>query len=160
VLAILMWNVSAHPAEGGINVWTSNGPVGGIIRSLALDPGQPTTLYAGTDDGVFKSVNGGVSWSAAINGLDDTWVLAVAVDPSNSSTLYAGTSSFGGVFKSSNGGASWAEMNVGLSTGSVSALAIDPLPPRTLYAGTSGAFGGLVFIFKSIDGGGSWSPAN
>jgi hypothetical protein len=47
------------------NVWTSIGPDGGIIYTLAIDPKTPTTLYAGIDDGgVFKSTDGGRSWSA------------------------------------------------------------------------------------------------
>ena len=51
----------SRTAEGGINSWTStNGPGGGPIGALAIDPVTPTTLYAGTDsNGVFKSTNGG-----------------------------------------------------------------------------------------------------
>ena len=46
-----------NKVTAGINVWTSNGPEGGSIRSLAIDPVTPTTLYAGTwYGGVFKSI--------------------------------------------------------------------------------------------------------
>ena len=37
------------------NVWTSIGPEGGSINTLAINPVTPTTLYAGTGGGVFKS---------------------------------------------------------------------------------------------------------
>ncbi|MGQ9568633.1 MAG: hypothetical protein ACUVWW_11370, partial [Anaerolineae bacterium] len=50
--------------SAGINVWTSIGPEGGTIYALAIDPATPTTLYAGTWGGVFKSTNGGGNWSA------------------------------------------------------------------------------------------------
>ena len=62
---------SSRAAEGGINSWTStNGPNGGPIGALAIDPVTPATLYAGTDsNGVFKSTNGGASWSAVNTGL-------------------------------------------------------------------------------------------
>lgn len=48
-----------------INKWTATGPEGGDINDLAVDPLTPTTLYAGTDAGEFKSTNSGGNWSAA-----------------------------------------------------------------------------------------------
>src|SRR5205823_2585199 len=64
---------------------------------LAIDPQVPATLYAGTYDGVFKSTNGGVSWSAMNTGLFNTNVRALAVGPQAPAILYAGTFG-GGVF--------------------------------------------------------------
>ena len=49
----------------GINEWTSLGPDGGGVRALAIDPQNPSTVYAVTFAGVFKSTNGGASWRAA-----------------------------------------------------------------------------------------------
>jgi len=74
---------SSRAAEGGINSWTStNGPNGGPIGALAIDPVTPATLYAGTDsNGVFKSTNGGASWSAVNTGLTAKTVSILAVDP-------------------------------------------------------------------------------
>src|SRR5262249_25879505 len=46
----------------GSSKWTSIGPFGGTIQSLAIDPQNSTTLYAGTSSGVFKSIDGGLSW--------------------------------------------------------------------------------------------------
>ena len=80
---------------------------------LAVDPTNPSTLYAGTLGGrVFKSTDMGAHWAAINNGLT-TIVLALAVDPTNSSTLYAGGR--GGVFKSTDMGAHWAVINNGLT---------------------------------------------
>ena len=61
------------------------------VQALAIDPVTPTTLYAGTDGGVFKSTNGGGNWNAVNTGLSDTYVAALAIDPSTPTTLYAGT---------------------------------------------------------------------
>ena len=72
------------------------------MSALAIDPSAPATLYAGTGGGVFKSTNGGGSWTAINAGLITSSVHALAIDPSAPATLYAGTS--GGVFKSTNGG--------------------------------------------------------
>src|SRR5207249_7197462 len=102
---------SSRAAEGGINSWTStNGPNGGPIGALAIDPVTPATLYAGTDsNGVFKSTNGGASWSAVNTGLTAKTVSILAVDPQTPATLYAATQSgwSGVVFKSTNGGGRW-----------------------------------------------------
>jgi hypothetical protein len=133
------------------------------IDALVLDPTSPTTFYAGTPArGVFKTTDGGTSWSAVNTGLPYRSVQSLAIDPQTPTTLYAGT--YGGVFKSTDGAGSWNAMNTGLTCESlgcvvnfsqyVMALAIDPQTPTTVYAGTYGG------VFKSTDGAGSWSPAN
>jgi len=128
--------------SAGTNVWTSNGLKGESINALAIDPATPTTLYAGTDGGVFKSTNGGGHWSAVNAGLTNTNVRALAIDPVTPTTLYAGTGR--GVFKSTNGGGHWSAVNTGLTNTDVRALAIDPATPTTIYAGTNG--GGVFAV--------------
>ena len=140
----------AHTAQAGINVWTSNGPEGGNVSALAIDPLTPGTLYAGTNSGVFKSTDAGSSWSAASMGLQGTRVVALAIDPMTPRTLYAGTTT--GVFKSTDGATSWQGIGAGLEGVVLSALIIDPLMPATLYARTDG--GG---VFKSTNAGATWS---
>src|SRR5207249_10170841 len=102
---------SSRAAEGGINSWTStNGPNGGPIGALAIDPVTPATLYAGTDsNGVFKSTNGGASWSAVNTGLTVKTVSILAVDPQTPATLYAATQSgrCGVVVEGASGGGGW-----------------------------------------------------
>lgn len=57
------------PVRAGVNVWTSNGPEGGTIDAVAINPATPTTLYAASTSGsVFKSTNGGLSWVGARDG--------------------------------------------------------------------------------------------
>ncbi|MDP2990548.1 MAG: hypothetical protein Q8O57_08295 [Kiritimatiellota bacterium] len=98
LLALLMSLSQPHTVSAGTNVWTSNGPEGGNIYSLAIDPAAPTTLYAGTyGGGVFKRTNGGGNWSAVNTGLTNTNVRALAIDPATPATLHAGTDG-GGVF--------------------------------------------------------------
>lgn len=132
--------------------WTCIGLVGGNVMTLAIDPVSPTTLYAGmADDHLFKSTDGGKTWSAADRGLSATSVRALVIGLAMPSTLYAGTD--GGVYKSTNGGGNW--VNAGLISTDVSALVIDPVTPATLYAGSDR--GG---VYRSTDGAGSWSPVN
>ena len=70
---------------------------GWILRTLAIDPATPATLYVGTVTGVAKSTNGGGKWTAFNNGMTDTLVNTLAIDPKTPATLYAGTDD-GGVF--------------------------------------------------------------
>ena len=84
--------------------------------ALAIDPSNPSTLYAGTDyAGVFKSTNGGGTWNPINSGLSDGYVNALAIDPGNSNIVYAGTL-LGGVFKSTNGGDTWNPINSGMTS--------------------------------------------
>jgi photosystem II stability/assembly factor-like uncharacterized protein len=153
LLTLIAMAFTASTASAGVNVWTTNGPNGQQIRALAIDPANPATVYAGTyGGGVFKSTDGGGSWTATNTGLTSTSVNALAIDPSTPVILYAGTSE-GGVFKSINGGASW--INTGLINAYVQVLAIDPSNPAMLYAGTQGSG-----VYKSTDAGGTWAVAN
>jgi len=71
-VAITVWAVlglSPRAGQSGVNVWTSLGPEGGNIGALAIHPVTPQTLYAGTGGGVFKSTDGGGTWTAMNGGL-------------------------------------------------------------------------------------------
>jgi photosystem II stability/assembly factor-like uncharacterized protein len=142
----------ASTVSAGVGVWTSNGPYGGDIMALAIDPVNPATLYAGVyGSGVFKSTNAAGTW--ANTGLPDLYVRTLAISPSNPAILYAAGNN--GVFKSTDSGGTWAGPNIGLTGQYVHILVIDPSSPDTLYAGTYG--GG---VFKSINGGGTWTAIN
>ena len=106
--------------------WKAIGPEGRKIYAVAIDPSNTSTIYAGTDDGVFKSTDGGESWSAT--GLTNTNVNALAIDPANHSII-AGTDD--DVYRSTDGGGHW-YFSVGPSN--VNGLAIDPTNPDIIYA--------------------------
>lgn len=144
-------------AHAGVNQWTStNWPAGRAVFTLAIDPKTPTTVYAGTDQGVFKRVGTAGSWTVV--GLRDSGVGTLAIDPQTPTIVYAGTSQ--GIFKSLDGGTSWRPINNGVPTGpdnrptSVTSLYIDPRMPTTLYSPLPGAF------LKTIDGGEHWFLLN
>jgi photosystem II stability/assembly factor-like uncharacterized protein len=131
----------------------------GLITTLAIDPGNPDIIYAGTStSGVSKSTDGGATWNQANSGLTEM-ANTIVVDPSDSNIVYAGTFDFvrqwGSVFKSTDGGGSWSFVITGLTNAPVNAIAIHPDKPYIIYAGTDGAG-----VLKSINGGATWHIIN
>src|SRR5207249_11716904 len=119
-------------------------------QALAIDPQTPSNLYLDMG-GVYKSTDGGGSWSPASTGLGGGTIHSLAIDPQTPTTLYAGT---WGIFKSTDGGGTWYEASAGLSRSSVSSLALDPQTPTPPYAGASRC------IFTSVNGGGYAGAVN
>ena len=66
------------------------------LWSLVADPARPGRLYAGTEQGVFRTVDGGHTWEAFSAGLTSTYVSTLRISP-DGSRLHAGTAG-GGVF--------------------------------------------------------------
>lgn len=139
--------------NGGAN-WSSTGLTNTNIKTLAIDPSNPSILYAGTDAGVLKSTDGGMNWNAAIAGLANRMVGVLAIPAASQSTIYAGTAN--GVFKSTDAGGVWSAANLGLYGAVVNALAIDPLDPMVIYSGAA-AGGTDAFIAELNSTGGSLS---
>lgn len=142
--------------NGALNKTTNGGatwtPIatGLPINALAIDPGTPATLYAASsDDLVYKSTNGGSSFSLANTGLNSAGpVVALAIDPSSPSVIFAGTE--GGVYRSTDGAATWGS---GPMLDVVFAMAVDPVVPTNVYAA-----GNRMFA-RSTDGGLTWAAA-
>ena len=138
-------------ADGG-STWAPL-PVGAIPVTLAIDPHDPATLYAGTADGAFFAPR---SWLAkkAPSGPGSGSVDAIAADPVTAGTLYAGVngSSASGIWKSVDGGASW---SLAVATPKVDALAVSALAAGRIVAGLEPAG-----VLKSDDGGGTWALSN
>jgi photosystem II stability/assembly factor-like uncharacterized protein len=129
------------------------------VKCLAIDPGNPSTIYMGTGQGLFKSEDTGTTWAPVNNGLrlqysETLEIHSLAIDPNNPSTLYLGTE-YNGIYKSIDAAGSWAPMNQGLGNLYIEDLVVDPINPDVLYVGTS--FAGA---FKSTDGAKSWTPIN
>jgi hypothetical protein len=126
----------------------------GRIFALAINPLSHSTLYAGTSQGIYQSLDAGTNWTLTSTGLVASYVVpyvqAIAVDLVTPSTLYAGTSL--GVFSSTNAAANW-DLSTGLYSYDVRALAIDPRTTN-LYAAT------IYGVYRSTGQGGDWTPLN
>ena len=95
LLILVGMAVSASTVSAGINHWTSSGPLGLFVNSLAIDPKNPDTVYTVMSQRVLKSRDGGVSWTTSLEpspGLDQgDFGGGLAIDPVSPSNVYAGT---------------------------------------------------------------------
>src|SRR5215813_12403123 len=176
-------------AEGTLDdlAWTSIGPnptrsgtsiVSGRVVSLAIDPRDSNVVYAGTaTGGVWKTLDGGGSWTALT---DDQPALAsgsIALDPKNPDIVYVGTGELSfsgdsyhgaGILKSEDGGAAWRNIpgpfadivEVRRGTAAIGSLAIHPTQTNIILAGAY--FRGLdnqyrSGVYRSVDSGETWS---
>ncbi|HVN55173.1 MAG TPA: hypothetical protein VMT46_12645 [Anaerolineaceae bacterium] len=115
------------------------GPGGGRVLSLAINPNNPSILYAGTvDAGVFKSTDGGASWFDSSNGLGGVFIQSLAIDPLSPDTLYAAIYK-DQLYKSVDGGSTWFPSSTGIQASPVIySIAVDPKNSANVYIGTRG----------------------
>jgi photosystem II stability/assembly factor-like uncharacterized protein len=98
--------VAAMATSAGNGIWTSSGPDGGVIYEVRFDPVTPTTMYATTRGGFFKSDDGGITWNASNDGLVDVTNAPLIIDPEAPGHLYL--FDFGNrLYRSTDYGASW-----------------------------------------------------
>jgi hypothetical protein len=157
------------PAEaaGGLAVtsWTELGPgdIGGRVRSIAVHPTTPTTLFCGSvGGGIWKSVNGGSTWSVVNDFMGTLSISSIVFTPGSPDVMYAGTGeSFAGdglrgagIFKSTDGGVTWNQL---AATANASFHYVNDLSfsadGATLLAATDSG------IWRSVNGGASFTNA-
>lgn len=141
----------------------------GRFDVVAFHPTNANIIYAGScNGGIFKTTNGGTSWTSLSGYLPSLGVAAICVNPSNPNIIYAlsgdrNSSGFvvtyqylsdsQGIFKSNDGGATW-NVVTPFTTAAFRPrdMVMDPNDPSTLIVATS------IGIFKTTNGGGAWSP--
>ncbi len=126
-------------------------PTNGVYH-VVVDSTTPTTAYVGSGLGVFKTIDGGATWTDSSNGIQNQYVESLAISASNPAVLYAGTAA--GAFVSTNAGGSWSPALTGLpeETPVVTQLEVDPTNPMVVFA-----YAPAGGIFKTVNGGGSWA---
>jgi ligand-binding sensor domain-containing protein len=104
---------------------------------VAVDPNASSTVYAGTDRGVYGSVTGGRSWTPLFEGLPQAPVYAIVADPESPLELFAGTGA--GLFHSYDAGGHWTPFpSLGAIPAGVASLWLDS-ERGELVLGTLGA---------------------
>jgi photosystem II stability/assembly factor-like uncharacterized protein len=145
----------SHDSGAG---WQRIGAQGDLptIWSLAIDPTDPDTLFAGTRPaGVWRSRDGGRHWQklavdiAAECSIGTPFVTALAVDPDDPRTIWAGVE-IDGVFRSLDGGDTWTALRNGMYDLDVHAMTLAATRPRRLFVSTARD------MFMSDDRGDTW----
>jgi photosystem II stability/assembly factor-like uncharacterized protein len=124
----------------------------GDIQSVFIPTeSNKSKIYLATTNGIFVSMDDGLTWERRNKGIGHTNIRSVVSLPSQSGSniLFAGVYG-GGVMRSNDEGTSWAPVNNGLSSPYVSSLTADP-NGNILYAGTA------YSLYRSVDRGTSWT---
>ncbi|HET8941720.1 MAG TPA: hypothetical protein VFN13_07020, partial [Rudaea sp.] len=156
VFAVLMaaCGTIAVAADG---TWSSEGPYGGAVYRLYVNPATPSVLYASTRGGIFRSDDGGVSWVRKEAGLGGTasFAYAVAMDADAPATLWV-VDSFGHFQRSTDGGDNWAPTGYNVPVDdTVAQIADVPGTTGKLFIATR-----LHGVLVSVDNGASFLPSN
>lgn len=158
-------------AADPVATWTPLGPgnIGGRTRAVLINPNDANVMYAaGVSGGVWKTVNGGQTWTPITDQLANLTVSSMAMEPGNPDTIYVGTgegvSTFtfdtqgdfrgAGIFKTADGGASWTRLASTVNNENfyfVNDLVISPNDKNRVYAGTR------TGVWRSLDGGANWT---
>ena len=151
--------------------WRSIGPanMGGRTADVEGVSGNANIVYVATaSGGLWKTVNGGVTWKPIFERQGTFSIGDIALAPSNPDVVWVGTGesnvrnsvSFGdGVYKSTDGGKNWQHMGL-QDTEHISAIVIHPQNPDIVYVGALGhAFAPNEErgVFMTTDGGKTWT---
>ncbi|MHC4941605.1 MAG: WD40/YVTN/BNR-like repeat-containing protein [Planctomycetota bacterium] len=152
-------DVLSKSVDGG-STWTpiTEGLVNSVINDLAIDPLDPSILYlAHKAPGLSKSENGGSDWDWTVSqsGLGGyTTIEEVWIDPNDSDHIYA---SGAVLFESTDRGSTWTPINNGLLLQSYELHMTESDPDLMYVLGELPDADDAYSIFKSTDGGASWS---
>ena len=151
------------------------------ISMMAVDPGNPDRLFVAVvghpygpnaERGIYRSVDGGSSFQKVLGSDPNIGGNDVEIDPANPQIVYAAlwearegpwenaawNGTRGGIYKSTDGGTTWKQLGGGLPAGIIQAyVAIAPSDTNKLFA--SVATKGIVHLYRSQDGGASWTIA-
>jgi len=153
------------------------------ISKIIVDPRNSNVVYvaaegplwnSGGDRGLYKTTDGGETWTPSLQISKDTGVCDVAFDTKKPDTLYAsayqrrrsvaafmGGGPESGIYKSTDAGKTWRKLTVGIPSGHKGriGLAVSPIKPEVVYA-TIEASDEEKGFYRSSNGGESWEKRN
>lgn len=129
------------------------------MLSLAIAPGNPDEVYAGTYNGVWRSTDGGQTWNMVGNAppVVGGYTTAVAVFTAEETVVLAGSAG-DGIHRTAGDG--WTASSSGLDALETRLIAVGPQPSPRVWVTRSGGRGSLpASIFRTDDGGQTWLSA-
>jgi photosystem II stability/assembly factor-like uncharacterized protein len=173
-----------YKSLNGGKTWTNMGlPKSEHIGRILVDPRNSDVVYAaaegplwseGGERGLYKSSDGGKTWTLVLGISKDTGVTSTELDPANPDIVYAaayqrrrsvaafmGGGPESGIHKSVDAGKTWRKLTVGLPAGDIGkiGLAVSPQDPSVVYA-TVEAGPEEKGFYRSTDRGESWEKRN
>lgn len=151
--------------------WRNLGPFNpmGRMTDIAVHPAKKSTWYVGTGGGgVWKTDNGGTTWTSVFDHAGTVSIGDVAIAPSEPDTIWVGTGEENarnsvqwgdGVYKSTDGGATWTHLGL-RETFQIGHIEIHPTNPDIVYVAALGRLWGdneERGVYKTTDGGKTWS---
>ncbi len=151
--------------------WQIEGPtnIGGRITCVAVSPTNSNVILIGTPGaGMYKTTNGGTTWTPVFDNKPFLYIGAIAFDPNNANIVYAGTGDpdvpftvfiGDGMYKSTDGGNTWASIGL-TSTKIINKIVVNPSNSNEIYVA---ALGNPIIadnnrgVYKSTNGGTTWS---
>ena len=130
---------------------TACGKQSDTVVAIAPHPRNPDILYVATNESLYKTRDGGATWSKMTTDLSSFRILTLGVDPHSPANVLAGTMG-DAVYKSPDGGQSWTPHNAGLKehVSVVNQFVFHPTDADLIYVATT------VGVFRSKDGGRLW----
>jgi photosystem II stability/assembly factor-like uncharacterized protein len=141
--------------------WETHGPPLAQLVSFAIHPTDPNIVYGGTDDsaGLYKTTDGGANWTLVTQDFPDIAAWTVAISTSDPSHVLTGDIYGHGILRSTDGAATFARANSGLTDMHVTSIVVHPTNSQIVYASTGGHRFPGDGVFKSTDGGLTWTPS-
>ena len=152
------------------NVWW--GPNSGRVAAVAVDPTNTNIVYAGAaQGGVWKTTDGGTTWTPLTDQQPSLATGALALDPQNHLTLYVGTgeennsgdSYYGaGILKTTDGGNTWTQIPGPFAGGGgggarIGGLAVHPTNSQVVLAAVGCCPPNGWGVYRSPDAGNTWT---
>lgn len=153
-------NGTIRTLTGKANDWQNI--LGGDGFHVIIDPTDPLTIYAESQNGAMVRIQNGFTQNAT-NGIPSSdpknWNTPIAIDPQEPGTVYYGTNK---LYRSTNRAVSWASISpiltnspAGARTGTISTISVSPSNSNVLYVGTDDS---QVQVTK--DGGTTWKEVS
>jgi photosystem II stability/assembly factor-like uncharacterized protein len=147
------------PGDGDWESLTAGLPQAVEVRALVVHPRDPDVIFAGTQDGPYRSLDAGSRWQRLDFPERGVTIWSLAFDPADPDVMYAGSAPVG-VFRSDDGGEHWRRLANARSPGHCEMgfpartirIAVDPARPNDVYAALE-----VSGVIRSDDGGETWT---
>ena len=146
--------------EGGWQALSAGLPENVEVRAIAVHPQNTNVIYVGTQDGPYRSTDGGERWERLGFPERGAVIWSLTIHPTRPRILYAGTAPVA-LFRSEDGGDTWSRLpgakspahceRAGFDTRTVR-ITVDPGRPDDVYAALE-----VSGVIRSSDGGETWS---